>query len=71
MTVKTEIALQAFILVCVMLPEWIHKAQKQLDDIVGQTVCLVPTFADPPHLPYIEATMSGECIVFVARSGSL
>ena len=49
-----------------MQPEWIHKAQKQLDDIVGPD--RLPTFADRPHLPYIEATLRGECIVFIARS---
>ena len=49
-----------------MQPEWIHKAQRQLDDIVGPD--RLPAFADRPHLPYIEATLRGECIVFIARS---
>ena len=52
-----------------MQPEWIHKAQKQLDDIVGPD--RLPTFADRPHLPYIEATLRGECIVSMARSASV
>ncbi len=43
-----------------MHPEWMRKAQKQIDDIVGSD--RLPSFADRSHLPYIEAVVRGEWI---------
>ncbi|KJA24943.1 hypothetical protein HYPSUDRAFT_76269 [Hypholoma sublateritium FD-334 SS-4] len=54
-TVKTTVALQTFILACIMHPEWINKAQKQIDDIVGPDH--LPSFADRSRLPHIEAVV--------------
>ena len=47
-----------------MHPEWIHKAQKKIDDIVGPD--RLPSFADRPRLPYIEAVMRGQFILLFA-----
>ena len=47
-----------------MHPEWIHEAQKQIDDIVG--LDRLPSFADRPHLPYIEAVMRGQFVLLLA-----
>ncbi len=44
-----------------MHPEWTHKAQKQIDDIVGPD--RLPSFADRPRLPYIEAVMRGQFVL--------
>ncbi|KJA24942.1 hypothetical protein HYPSUDRAFT_53452 [Hypholoma sublateritium FD-334 SS-4] len=54
-TAKTAVALQSFILACVMHPEWTRKAQQQIDDIIGPD--RLPSFADRPRLPFIEAAM--------------
>ena len=40
-----------------MHPQWTQKAQEQLDNIVGPD--RLPSFADRPRLPYIEAVMRG------------
>lgn len=34
-------------------PEVQHRAQKELDDVVGRQ--LLPTFGDRPQLPYVTA----------------
>ena len=57
---KTAVALQTFILACIMHPKWIHEAQKQIDDIVGPD--RLPIFVDRPRLPYIDAIVRGRCI---------
>ncbi len=61
MTVKAQVTLQTFILACVMHPQWIQKAQKQIDNIVGPD--RLPSFADRPRLPYIEAVMRGKLLL--------
>ncbi len=44
-----------------MHPQWIQKAQKQIDNIVGPD--RLPSFADRPRLPYIEAVMRGKLLL--------
>lgn len=45
------------VLACILYPEWVAKAQKQIVDLVGSEHLL--TFADRPYLPYIEAIVRG------------
>ncbi len=40
-------------------PEWIWKAQKQIDAIVGSD--RMPSFRDRQHLPFIDAIVRGMC----------
>lgn len=47
-----------------MHPQWISKAQKQIDDIVGHD--RLPTFADRPKLPYVLAIIRGRCVRYMA-----
>lgn len=54
---KTGSSIAAFVLACLVHPEWIPNAQKQIDDIVGSS--RLPTFADRPRLPYVEAILRG------------
>lgn len=54
---KTGSSLRSFVLACLIYPEWIPTAQKQLDDVVGPD--RVPTFADRLRLPYIDAIVRG------------
>jgi len=51
----TNITLQIFIFACVTYPEFIKKAQKELDDIVGQN--RLPDFDDLDNLPYLQAVV--------------
>lgn len=57
---KASVALQTFILACIMHPEWTHKAQKQIDDIVGPD--RLPSFADRSRLLYVETVVRGKYI---------
>lgn len=43
-----------------MHPGWMHKVQNQIDDVVGPD--RLPSFADRPRLPYIEAAVRGKYI---------
>ncbi|KAF7373003.1 Steroid 17-alpha-hydroxylase/17,20 lyase [Mycena sanguinolenta] len=49
----TAASMHTFILACILYPEWISRAQKEIDAIVGED-CL-PSFKDRSHLPYVEA----------------
>ncbi|KAF8477871.1 cytochrome P450 [Gautieria morchelliformis] len=49
----TAISLQAFVLGCLLYPEWIPKAQEEIDAVVGSD--RLPTFKDRPRLPYVDA----------------
>ncbi|KAG6860803.1 hypothetical protein C0995_007513 [Termitomyces sp. Mi166 len=48
-------ALRSFVLACILHPEWIVVAQKEIDDVVGPD--RLPSFKDRPFLPYIEAVV--------------
>ncbi|KAJ6490055.1 cytochrome P450 [Mycena sanguinolenta] len=45
--------MHAFILACILYPEWIPRAQREIDAIVGED--RLPSFKDRPRLPYVEA----------------
>ncbi|KAF1831793.1 cytochrome P450 [Decorospora gaudefroyi] len=47
--------LQIFILACVAHPEWIPRAQKELDEVIGRD--RLPEFDDMRNLPYIQAVV--------------
>ncbi|KAF7372777.1 Cytochrome P450 2B11 [Mycena sanguinolenta] len=49
----TAVSLHAFILACILYPEWIPRAQREIDAIVGED--RLPSFKDRPHLPFVEA----------------
>jgi cytochrome P450 len=51
----TGVALQVFVLACLAYPDFIHKAQKELDEVVGSK--RVPGFEDLDRLPYIQAVV--------------
>ncbi|KAF2468113.1 cytochrome P450 [Lindgomyces ingoldianus] len=51
----TNVTLQIFTLACLAYPEFIPKAQQELDSIVGYN--RLPTFEDLEHLPYIQAVV--------------
>ncbi|KAG6872340.1 hypothetical protein C0995_010638 [Termitomyces sp. Mi166 len=48
-------ALRSFVLACVIYPEWIVVAQKEIDNVVGPD--RLPSFKDRLFLPYIEAVV--------------
>ncbi|KAG6849628.1 hypothetical protein H0H93_006837 [Arthromyces matolae] len=49
----TTSCLQSFVLACIRHPEWITRAQNEIDKVVGTD--RLPTFKDRPFLPYVEA----------------
>ncbi|KAF7372814.1 O-methylsterigmatocystin oxidoreductase [Mycena sanguinolenta] len=49
----TAISMHTFILACILYPEWIPHAQREIDAIVGED--RLPSFKDWPRLPYVEA----------------
>ncbi|KAF7341634.1 Cytochrome P450 2B11 [Mycena sanguinolenta] len=51
----TAHSMHTFILACILYPEWIPRAQREIDAIVGKD--RLPSFKDRPHLPYVEAIM--------------
>lgn len=51
----TNIQLQIFILACLAHPEFIAKAQKELDNVVGSD--RLPEFEDIDNLPYVQAVV--------------
>jgi hypothetical protein len=51
----TNVTLQIFTFACLAYPEWIPKAQKELDEVVGNE--RLPTFDDLERLPYIQAVV--------------
>ncbi|KAF7368118.1 Cytochrome P450 2B19 [Mycena sanguinolenta] len=50
---ETAISMHTFILACILYPEWIPRAQREIDAIVGED--RLPSFKDRPHLPFVEA----------------
>ncbi|KAJ7224639.1 cytochrome P450 [Mycena pura] len=49
----TAISMQTFILACILYPQWIPRAQREIDAVVGPD--RLPSFKDRPRLPYVEA----------------
>ena len=49
--------MHTFILACILYPEWIPRAQMEIDAIVGED--RLPSFKDRPRLPYVEAIVRG------------
>ncbi|KAF7372769.1 Cytochrome P450 2B11 [Mycena sanguinolenta] len=49
----TAASLHTFILACLLYPEWIPRAQREIDAIVGED--RLPSFKDRPRLPFVEA----------------
>ncbi|KAF7372749.1 Steroid 17-alpha-hydroxylase/17,20 lyase [Mycena sanguinolenta] len=49
----TAVSLHTFILACMLYPEWIPRAQREIDAVVGED--RLPSFNDRPRLPYVEA----------------
>ncbi|KAJ6475576.1 cytochrome P450 [Mycena sanguinolenta] len=49
----TATSMHTFILACILYPEWIPRAQMEIDAIVGED--RLPSFNDRPRLPYVEA----------------
>ncbi|KAG9197818.1 hypothetical protein G6514_000806 [Epicoccum nigrum] len=51
----TGVQLQVFVLACLAFPEWVVKAQKELDEVVGAE--RLPNFDDISQLPYLQAVV--------------
>ncbi|KAG6806532.1 hypothetical protein H0H92_010920, partial [Tricholoma furcatifolium] len=51
--IETAGILHAFVLACILYPDWVVTAQKEIDAVVGSD--RMPSFQDRPHLPYVEA----------------
>ncbi|KAJ7628930.1 cytochrome P450 [Roridomyces roridus] len=51
----TASSLQTFVLACLLFPQWVTGAHKELDAVVGKD--RIPTFKDRPQLPYDEAVV--------------
>ena len=51
----TGVQLQIIVLACLAYPEWVLKAQKELDEIVGTE--RLPDFDDISRLPYLQAVV--------------
>ncbi|KAJ6475392.1 hypothetical protein C8R45DRAFT_1009973, partial [Mycena sanguinolenta] len=49
--------MHTFILACMLYPEWIPHAQREIDAIVGED--RLPRFKDRPRLPCVEAIVRG------------
>ncbi|KAJ7230251.1 cytochrome P450 [Mycena pura] len=49
----TAVSMQTFILACILYPQWIPRAQREIDTVVGPD--RLPSFRDRPRLPYVEA----------------
>lgn len=52
---KTVSTIATFILAMVLHPEAQKKAQEEIDHVVGTN--RLPTYADRPNLPYVDAVM--------------
>ncbi|KAF7372760.1 Steroid 17-alpha-hydroxylase/17,20 lyase [Mycena sanguinolenta] len=50
-------AMHTFILACILYPEWIPSAQREIDAVVGED--RLPSFKDRPRLPFVEAIVRG------------
>ncbi|KAG6809717.1 hypothetical protein H0H92_015024 [Tricholoma furcatifolium] len=44
-----------FVLACILYPDWVVTAQKEIDAVVGSD--RMPSLQDRPHLPYVEAVI--------------
>ena len=51
--------ISAFFLAVTIQPEWVKKAQEEIDRVIGTD--RLPTASDQPRLPYVEAVVY-ECI---------
>ncbi|KAF7358773.1 Steroid 17-alpha-hydroxylase/17,20 lyase [Mycena sanguinolenta] len=49
----TVLSMHIFILACILYPQWIPHAQREIDAIVGED--RLPSFKDRTQLPYVEA----------------
>ncbi|KAF7372763.1 Cytochrome P450 2B11 [Mycena sanguinolenta] len=49
----TTVSMHTFILACILYPEWIPRAQREIDAIVGED--RLPSFKDRSQLPYVDA----------------
>ncbi|KAF7372798.1 Steroid 17-alpha-hydroxylase/17,20 lyase [Mycena sanguinolenta] len=59
-TLTTD-SIRTFILACILYPEWIPRAQREIDAIVGED--RLPSFKDRPRLPYVEAIVLPDIVV--------
>ncbi|KAG6888629.1 hypothetical protein C0995_006873 [Termitomyces sp. Mi166 len=66
--IGTAVSLQTFVLACIRYPEWILRAQKEIDAVVGTD--RLPSFKDRPFLPYVEAIVRGGApqVKFILKS---
>ena len=53
----TSMSLEVFVLAAVKYPEFVEKAQKEIDDAMGSDVDRVPSFEDVGKLPYLQAVV--------------
>ncbi|EPS26496.1 hypothetical protein PDE_01433 [Penicillium oxalicum 114-2] len=49
----TQAVLGVFVMVCLLYPQAVHRAQEELDQVVG--LDRLPAFEDAPNLPYLRA----------------
>ncbi|KAF7372794.1 Cytochrome P450 2B11 [Mycena sanguinolenta] len=62
----TAVSMHTFILACILYPEWIPRAQREIDAIVGED--RLPSFKDRPNLPFVEAIrLFGGALLFVSE----
>lgn len=66
---QTVSSLGTFVLAMMLSPEIQRKAQKQLDDVIGQD--RLPNFDDEPTLPFITAVVKEVIRYGILASGSL
>ncbi len=52
---QTVAALETFVLAMTLNPGVLHKAQKEIDSVIGRD--RLPVFSDLPSLAYVEAIM--------------
>jgi cytochrome P450 len=52
----TTMTLEVFILAALTRPEFVQKAQKELDEVVGEE--RLPNYGDRVHLPYLQAVVN-------------
>ena len=52
----TTMALEVFVMAAVLYPDFIRKAQREIDEVVG--AARLPDYSDKPTLPYIQAVVN-------------
>ncbi|KAJ7639208.1 hypothetical protein FB45DRAFT_422722, partial [Roridomyces roridus] len=50
--------MQIFVLAYLLYPDWIARARKEIDSVVGPN--RLPTFKDRPRLPFVDALVRGQ-----------